>query len=64
MMEENWVMIRDEALSQLNSKTGLFHPESQHLVDTGDWKQLIMFEQGSSARVGLDRPFLSRWGPD
>ena len=57
-------MIRDEALSQLNSKTGLFHPESQHLVDTGDWKQLIMFEQGSSARVGLDRPFLSRWGPD
>ena len=44
-------MIRDEALGQLDPKTGAFVPEAESLLDKGDWKQLSMYQQGQSVGV-------------
>ena len=49
MLEDNWLTIRDEGVSQLDPVSGSFKRESVHLVDTGDWKQLIMYHVGPSA---------------
>ena len=46
LLEDNWQTIRDEALSQLNTKTASFQPEAESLLDKGDWKQLTLYQQG------------------
>ncbi|XP_044741209.1 aspartyl/asparaginyl beta-hydroxylase-like isoform X2 [Chrysoperla carnea] len=45
LLEENWMNIRKEGLSLLNSK-GLFKDEAENLIDVGDWKQFELFSRG------------------
>ena len=45
-LEKHWKTIRDEGMAQLNSKTGLFTPEEENLRETGDWKQLTLYQKG------------------
>lgn len=46
LLQDNWKIIRDEGLQQLDDKTGSFRPEDENLRETGEWKQLTMFQQG------------------
>lgn len=46
LLEDNWQVIREEGLSQLNSETGDFRPEDENLRETGEWKQLTLYAQG------------------
>lgn len=45
LLEENWIQIRDEALSVLNEE-GYFIDEAESLRDFGDWKQFELFARG------------------
>lgn len=45
LLEENWLKIRDEALSVLNVD-GYFVDEAESLRDFGDWKQFELFARG------------------
>ena len=45
-LQANWRVIRDEGMAQLNSETGTFVPEEENLRETGDWKQLTLFQRG------------------
>lgn len=46
LLEDNWQVIREEGLSQLNSETGDFRPEDENLREAGEWKQLTLYAQG------------------
>ena len=46
VLEDNWEIIRDEGLKQINNETGLFEAESENLREFGDWKQLIVYYKG------------------
>ncbi|XP_052416166.1 aspartyl/asparaginyl beta-hydroxylase isoform X6 [Carassius gibelio] len=46
MLERNWLTIRDEALSVLDSNRGQFLPEDENLRETGDWGQFTLWQQG------------------
>lgn len=46
MLERNWLTIRDEALSVLDSNSGQFLPEDENLRETGDWGQFTLWQQG------------------
>uniref|UniRef100_A0A9J8AMZ5 Un-named hu7910 n=2 Tax=Cyprinus carpio TaxID=7962 RepID=A0A9J8AMZ5_CYPCA len=46
MLERNWLSIRDEALSVLDSNSGQFLPEDENLRETGDWGQFTLWQQG------------------
>uniref|UniRef100_A0A671PBI3 Aspartyl/asparaginyl beta-hydroxylase-like n=1 Tax=Sinocyclocheilus anshuiensis TaxID=1608454 RepID=A0A671PBI3_9TELE len=46
MLERNWLTIRDEALSVLDSNSGQFLPEDEYLRETGDWGQFTLWQQG------------------
>ena len=46
ILEKNWKTIREEGLAQFNSETGSFVPEEENLRDTGEWKQLTLYQQG------------------
>lgn len=46
ILEKNWMLIRDEALSLTNEKNSGFLPETEGLQDTGDWKQFELFARG------------------
>lgn len=46
MLENNWKTIRDEGLAQLDMNTGGFRPEEENLRETGDWKQLTLYQRG------------------
>ena len=67
LLEDNWQMIRDEALSQLNTKTASFQPEAESLLDKGDWKQLTLYQQGqriffpSGTSSVLDSCTMTHW---
>ncbi|XP_065062997.1 aspartyl/asparaginyl beta-hydroxylase-like [Rhopilema esculentum] len=55
-LEANWKTIRDEAVGLLNKKEhGGFEQEAEKLQDTGDWKQLTLFERGSQVWAGCKR---------
>ncbi|XP_030636264.1 aspartyl/asparaginyl beta-hydroxylase [Chanos chanos] len=45
-LERNWKTIRDEALSVLDSSSGLFLPEDENLREKGDWGQFTLWQQG------------------
>ncbi|XP_060569648.1 aspartyl/asparaginyl beta-hydroxylase-like [Ruditapes philippinarum] len=47
MLENNWKIIRDEGLAQLDQKTGAFIPEEENLRETGDWKQFTLYQRGN-----------------
>ncbi|XP_051528163.1 aspartyl/asparaginyl beta-hydroxylase isoform X39 [Myxocyprinus asiaticus] len=49
MLERNWMTIRDEALSVLDSKSGQFLPEDENLREKGDWGQFTLWQQGRKA---------------
>lgn len=44
-LQRHWKQIREEGLTVLNQK-GYFKEESEHLTDTGDWKQFELFARG------------------
>ncbi|XP_059158044.1 aspartyl/asparaginyl beta-hydroxylase-like isoform X2 [Physella acuta] len=46
LLQDNWQVIRDEGLAQLDPKSGSFVPEEENLRDKGDWKQFTLFQQG------------------
>jgi len=46
MLAENWKVIRDEGLAQLNDVTGAFELESEDLSHTGEWRQFTLYRQG------------------
>ncbi|CAH1773510.1 unnamed protein product [Owenia fusiformis] len=46
MLESNWKTIKDEGLANMDEKKGSFLPEEENLLDTGDWKQFTLFQQG------------------
>ena len=50
-LEKHWKTIRDEGLAQLNSKTGKFEAEDENLRETGDWKQLMLYQKGCYCRT-------------
>ena len=55
-MEKNWKIIRDEAVSLLDARgQGGFQPEAEKLQDTGDWKQLTLYQQGRRDAAGCKR---------
>ncbi|XP_067256375.1 aspartyl/asparaginyl beta-hydroxylase isoform X5 [Chanodichthys erythropterus] len=45
-LERNWLTIRDEALSVLDSNSGQFLPEDENLREKGDWGQFTLWQQG------------------
>ncbi|XP_051577012.1 aspartyl/asparaginyl beta-hydroxylase-like isoform X2 [Myxocyprinus asiaticus] len=49
MLERNWLTIRDEALSVLDSNSGQFLPEDENLREKGDWGQFTLWQQGRKA---------------
>ena len=46
VLEDNWQVIKEEGMKQLDAKTGLFKPEAELLREMGEWKQLTLFQQG------------------
>ncbi|XP_046707142.1 aspartyl/asparaginyl beta-hydroxylase [Silurus meridionalis] len=48
-LERNWLTIRDEALTVMDSSSGLFLPEDENLRETGDWGQFTLWQQGRKA---------------
>ncbi|XP_033120220.1 aspartyl/asparaginyl beta-hydroxylase-like [Anneissia japonica] len=46
LLEDNWKVIRDEGLANLDSKTGSFVPEVENLRESGDWKQFTLYQRG------------------
>lgn len=46
-LERNWLTIRDEALSVLDSNSGQFLPEDENLREKGDWGQFTLWQQGN-----------------
>ncbi|KAI0237911.1 Aspartyl/asparaginyl beta-hydroxylase [Lamellibrachia satsuma] len=46
LLEENWEVIRDEGLAQLNDTTGAFELEAEDLRDKGEWRQFTLYRQG------------------
>ncbi|XP_052237675.1 aspartyl/asparaginyl beta-hydroxylase-like [Dreissena polymorpha] len=46
MLENNWQIIRNEGLAQLDQKTGSFSSEEENLRETGDWKQFTVYQRG------------------
>lgn len=46
MLERNWLTIREEALSVLDSNSGQFLPEDENLRETGNWGQFTLWQQG------------------
>uniref|UniRef100_A0A4W4DVM8 Uncharacterized protein n=1 Tax=Electrophorus electricus TaxID=8005 RepID=A0A4W4DVM8_ELEEL len=46
MLEQNWKIIRDEALLVLDAGSGQFLPEDENLRETGDWGQFTLWQQG------------------
>lgn len=46
VLERNWLTIRDEALSVLDSNSGQFLPEDENLREKGDWGQFTLWQQG------------------
>ncbi|KAK2914224.1 hypothetical protein Q8A67_002623 [Cirrhinus molitorella] len=46
MLERNWLTIKNEALSVLDSNSGQFLPEDENLRETGDWGQFTLWQQG------------------
>uniref|UniRef100_A0A672MRC6 Aspartate beta-hydroxylase n=1 Tax=Sinocyclocheilus grahami TaxID=75366 RepID=A0A672MRC6_SINGR len=49
MLERNWLTIRDEALSVLDSNSGQFLPEDENLRETGDWGQFTLWQQEATS---------------
>jgi len=55
-LEKNWKIIRDEAVSLLDARgQGGFQAEAEKLQDTGDWKQLTLYQQGRRDAAGCKR---------
>ncbi|XP_046880438.1 aspartyl/asparaginyl beta-hydroxylase isoform X5 [Hypomesus transpacificus] len=48
-LEKNWRVIRDEALSVMDTSTGLFLPEEENLREKGEWGQFTLWQQGRKA---------------
>ncbi|XP_067107816.1 aspartyl/asparaginyl beta-hydroxylase isoform X9 [Osmerus mordax] len=48
-LEKNWHVIRDEALSVMDTSTGLFLPEEENLREKGEWGQFTLWQQGRKA---------------
>nr|CAB3223793.1 aspartyl/asparaginyl beta-hydroxylase-like [Phallusia mammillata] len=45
-LEQNWKMIRDEALKVMDVEKGLFLEEEEGLKNTGNWRQFTLFAKG------------------
>ena len=52
LLEYHWKSIREEALNALNADGKSFLPESEKLLEAGDWKQLELFAQGQKVNYG------------
>lgn len=46
MLEDNWRVIKEEGMAQLDMKSGSFLPEEENLREKGDWKQFTLYQQG------------------
>lgn len=55
ILEKNWMMIRDEALSLIDERYSGFLPEMEGLQDKGDWKQLELFARGRKIEKNCQR---------
>lgn len=45
-LEQNWEIIRDEGLMNLDEKRGVFELENEDLREEGDWRQFTLYSQG------------------
>ncbi|XP_074656499.1 aspartyl/asparaginyl beta-hydroxylase-like isoform X2 [Tubulanus polymorphus] len=45
LLEDNWKLIRDEGLKNMDVKKGAFVSEEENLRETGDWKQFTLWAQ-------------------
>ena len=52
LLEYHWKSIREEALNALSADGKSFLPESEKLLEAGDWKQLELFTQGQKVNYG------------
>ncbi|XP_071964223.1 uncharacterized protein [Antedon mediterranea] len=46
LLEDNWQVIRDEGVANMDPKTGSFVPEVENLRESGDWKQFTLYTRG------------------
>jgi aspartate beta-hydroxylase len=57
-LEENWSVIREEALKELNHKRSFFISDEETLLEKGEWKQLHLFQNGKKVEKNCARtPF-------
>ncbi|OWF47307.1 aspartyl/asparaginyl beta-hydroxylase-like [Mizuhopecten yessoensis] len=55
LLEDNWKVIRDEALNLLDANTGSFVPEEENLRETGDWKQFTLYNRGRKDKENCNK---------
>ncbi|KAK3088658.1 hypothetical protein FSP39_022013 [Pinctada imbricata] len=55
ILEDNWQLIRDEGMKQLDTKTGSFVPEEENLREKGDWKQFTLYARGKKVEKNCAR---------
>ncbi|XP_076437632.1 aspartyl/asparaginyl beta-hydroxylase-like, partial [Babylonia areolata] len=55
LLQDNWQVIRDEGMQQLDMDSGLFKHEAESLRETGEWKQLTMYQQGHKNKRMCDK---------
>lgn len=46
ILTDNWKLIRDEGMKQIDPKTGSFLPEEENLLDKGQWMQFTLYARG------------------
>ncbi|XP_055957023.1 aspartyl/asparaginyl beta-hydroxylase [Patella vulgata] len=55
LLEDNWKIIRDEGLANMDVEKGVFLPESENLIETGDWKQFTLYARGRQDKRNCQR---------
>ncbi|XP_064596923.1 aspartyl/asparaginyl beta-hydroxylase-like [Liolophura sinensis] len=55
LLEDNWKVIRDEGLAQMDLKSGAFLPEEENLREKGDWKQFTLYQRGQKNKKNCQK---------
>lgn len=50
ILSDNWKLIRDEGMKQIDSKTGSFVHEEENLLEKGQWMQFTLYARGKKIR--------------
>lgn len=48
ILSDNWKLIRDEGMKQIDSKTGSFVHEEENLLEKGQWMQFTLYARGKN----------------